>query len=138
MLTKDLKGSCLCGQISFAISPPIKLFQYCHCQKCQKTSGSAFASNMYAKPDQLQWLSGEQFISRYEDPEAKYFSYNFCSKCGSGLPWLTKLETACIIPAGSLDDEPNILPSQSIYWASRPNWYQDACEHPIHDELPAR
>ena len=49
----------------------------------------------------------------------------FCSECGSGLPFVTKSGKDLIVPAGSLDAEPNIQPNDNIFWAERASWYND-------------
>ena len=51
MEPQSVNGSCLCGQITFAVTRPFLFFQYCHCSRCQKISGSAHASNIAADPD---------------------------------------------------------------------------------------
>ena len=71
---KKFKGSCLCGEVRDQFSGPTKVFQYCHCTRCQKITGSAHASNIIIDPIQFEWLNGEISVGRYELPEAKYFS----------------------------------------------------------------
>ena len=138
MVEKKLTGSCLCGEVKFEVDGPIKAFQYCHCSRCQKVSGSAYASNLFVAPEQLTWLQGEESVGRYEVDETKYFATCFCKKCGAKLPWLTQPKNNLIIPAGSLDDELDIKPKQSIYWGSKAKWYVETSEIPFHDELPPR
>jgi hypothetical protein len=38
---------------------------------------------------------------------------------------VTKSGKALIVPAGSLDAEPNIQPNDNIFWAEQANWYDD-------------
>jgi hypothetical protein len=54
----------------------------------------------------------------------------------SSLPWLTQCGKAVVVPAGALDDDPQIRPMQNIYCASRALWYREPAELPSHDELP--
>ncbi len=138
MSEKKLAGSCLCGEVKFEVSGPFKAFQYCHCSRCQKVTGSAHASNIFVAPEQLTWLQGEENVGRFEVEDAKYFATCFCKKCGSSLPWLTQPKNNLIIPAGSLDDELDIKPEQSIYWGSKACWYLSPSELPVHDELPTK
>ncbi len=138
MSEQKYAGSCLCGEVSFQVSGPIKSFQYCHCSRCRKVTGTAHASNMFVAPEQLKWLTGEESVGRFEQPGAKYFATCFCKKCGSSLPWLTQPGNNLIIPAGSLDGAIDIKPKQSIYWQSRADWYQSPTDLPCHDELPQK
>jgi hypothetical protein len=75
-------------------------------------------------------------LGRFELPEAKYFATSFCSKCGSSLPWLTKSGTAMVIPAGTLDDDPQEKPIHNIFMADKASWFTDACDLKQYDALP--
>ena len=46
-----MKGSCLCGGVVYEIDPPFKIFQYCHCSRCRKFTGSAHAANLFVPPN---------------------------------------------------------------------------------------
>lgn len=129
-------GSCLCKKIQYEISGHLGIFQYCHCSRCRKFTGSAHASNIFVKPDQFRWIMGEELVGRYELSEAKYFATCFCKNCGSSLPWLSQSGQVVVIPAGTLDDDPQIKPQQNIFWASRAPWYVDACDLVKYEALP--
>lgn len=132
------KGSCLCGEVNYEISGNLGIFQYCHCSRCRKFTGSAHAANLFVSPAQFKWLTGESFVHTYSLEKAKYFATAFCKNCGSSLPWHSKSGKVVIIPAGTLDEHPGIEPSQNIFCASRADWYQSAGELPEHDKLPAK
>ncbi len=123
MEEKEHKGSCLCGSVTFKITPPYIAFQYCYCSRCRKITGSAHASNIIMPPENFHWTQGKPFVGRYEPGDAKHFATCFCKKCGSTLPWITKSNKAMIVPAGSLDTGPEIKPENSLFWNSRANWY---------------
>ena len=36
-------GRCLCGAVAYTISGNMGIFQYCHCSRCRKSTGSGFA-----------------------------------------------------------------------------------------------
>ena len=133
-----MKGSCLCGKVTYEIEAPIKIFQYCHCQRCRKFTGSAHASNLFVPPAQFRWLEGEELVGRFEEPEAKYFATCFCKNCGSSLPWAVKGGKNIVIPAGTLDDDPGLKPQQSIFWDHRASWYEETCDLNKYAELPGR
>lgn len=133
MDTPTIKGSCVCGAVQFAIRPPYRFFQYCHCSRCRKRTGSAHAANIAILVDQLVWLAGEDPIRRFELPTAKSGGTAFCTTCGSGLPWLTRNGRAWIVPAGTLDDDPGEKPTRNIHFASRAVWHAIAGELPVFD-----
>jgi len=132
----SVTGSCLCREVTYGIKGNLGIFQYCHCSRCRKLTGSAFASNLLVSPDDFSWLSGEGSVGRYELEGAKHFATSFCRKCGSSLPWLTQSGKAVVVPAGTLDGDPQIRPIQNIYCASRAVWYREPTSLPEHDELP--
>ena len=133
-----VSGSCFCKNVSYEITGNMGVFQYCHCSRCQKVTGSAHASNVFVSPDDFKWLSGEENVGRYDPPETKYFATSFCKTCGSSLPWLSKSGQVVIVPAGSLDGDPGIRPSQNIYCGSRSAWYTAASSLPENEEGPSR
>src|SRR5690349_5102994 len=100
------KGTCVCGAVEFEVRPPYRFFQYCHCSRCRKRSGSIHAANLAVMADQLTWLRGEAHVKRFELDGAKSWCNCFCDLCGSGLPWATRNGKAFIVPAGALDDDP--------------------------------
>jgi len=138
MTETEFKGSCLCGAVKYSITGPIKTFQYCYCSRCRKITGSAFSPNIFVPPDQFHWLQGEEYIGRYDHPEAKYFTTCFCSICGSTLPWHVKTGVNVIVPAGTLDDIPLIKPQQNIYWSSRAAWYHHPDELQYYEDSPRK
>lgn len=135
---ENYEGSCLCQNIAYKITGNLGIFQYCHCSRCRKFTGSAHASNLLVAPEQFKWLRGKEFVGSYVPEETKHFATAFCTNCGSSLPWYAKSGKAVIIPAGTLDQHPNIEPFQNIFCASKAEWYRHASELPKYDELPPR
>ncbi len=138
MKESTITGSCLCGKVAFQFSGPIKLFQYCHCSRCRKVTGSAHSANIIVDPEQFRWIQGEELIGRYEVPDAKHFATSFCTHCGSNLPWLAKTGKAIVIPAGALDEAPETKPFQNIFWVDRAKWYENVDHLPKYDRLPKK
>lgn len=136
MSETEVTGSCLCGEVAYAIKGNLGIFQYCSCSRCRKFTGSAFAANLLVSPRDFEWLRGEQHLGRYEIAEAKHFATAFCKLCGSSLPWLAKSGKAVAVPAGTLDQDPQIRPSQNVFCASRATWYLEPGSLPSYDELP--
>jgi hypothetical protein len=138
MQIEKITGRCLCEKVSYQFSGPIKVFQYCHCSRCQKITGSAHASNIIIDPEQFEWLSGEELVGRFELAVAKHFASSFCKVCGSSLPWMTQSGKAMIIPAGTLDDDPKVKPQHNIYYSDKAPWYENVDSLVKFDELPIK
>jgi hypothetical protein len=137
-MSQSIKGSCLCGAVSYQFHGPEYVFQYCHCSRCRKFTGSAHASNIIVNPKYFEWLQGEDQVGRFEHPEAKHYATCFCKRCGSSLPWMAKSGASIVIPAGTLDEDPGMRPTQNIHWKDRAAWREAVESLAQHDELPPR
>ena len=133
-----ISGSCLCGEVSYRFTGPEYVFQYCHCSRCRKFTGAAHGCNIIVAPDQFEWLQGEDSVGRFEHPDAKHFATSFCKRCGSSLPWMAQSRRSVVIPAGTLDEDPKIRPSQNIFWKDRAGWREAVESLPQYDELQPR
>jgi hypothetical protein len=138
MSDQEIYGSCLCGQVAYALSSHLGIFQYCHCSRCRKFTGSAMASNLLARPKAFRWLRGADKVGTYQLETAKHFATAFCKRCGSSMPWFAQTGKVVVVPAGSLDSDPGVRPSQNIFCASDAAWYVEPGELPMHDELPLK
>lgn len=137
-MTEHAQGSCLCGEVRYEITGNLGIFQYCHCSRCRKFTGSAHSANLLVAPEQFRWLAGDDLVGTYSPENTKHFATAFCKQCGSSLPWYAKTGKAVVIPAGTLDTSPDIKPSQNIFCASQAQWYQETSVLPKYDELPAK
>ena len=97
MSSYSATGRCLCNKVRYVITGHLGIFQYCHCSRCRKFNGSAFAANLLVAPTDFHWLSGEEWLGRYEVEDARHFATSFCKNCGSSLPWLGKSGKAVVL-----------------------------------------
>jgi len=132
-MTRTLSGSCLCSAVTFEVTGKIDGFFLCHCARCQKDTGSAHASNLFAADATLIWLTGGNQVRTFRLPDTRH-AKSFCSACGSALP--TVEADSVTIPAGSLDDILAIRPDAHIFGASRAAWDSDLEEIGVYDGLP--
>src|SRR5215218_7897914 len=136
MTENPITGSCLCGNIAFAVKGPFSAFRYCHCSRCQKASGSAHAANLLVPSDQFEWRKGEDRIRRYDMPQAERFSVWFCETCGTRVPHKIRTREDMLIPAGVLDQDPGMRPQNNIFWTSKAPWYTEPQEIPSFSAYP--
>jgi len=129
----SVRGGCLCGIVEFEVDLPFTKFVKCHCSRCRRATGSAFAANAYVLPPAFRWLSGQDHVARFDLSQAASFSTAFCRACGSPLPHATRSGRAIIIPAGSLRDDPGVSPTVDACWQSRARWLSDAVDLPTSD-----
>ena len=136
MANAILKGSCICGAVTYEITGEPRAFYHCHCGRCRKASGTGHASNVILKPESATWTSGEDLLKSYAVPGAIRFRTHFCSACGSPLPRIAQDLSFAVIPAGSLDTEPPLAPTDRIMWDSRTDWSCEAGDLPAWPEYP--
>lgn len=135
---KDVRGQCLCGQIKFVLNGSVSSFHICYCSRCRHSTGSAHASNIFTTPDSITWFSGQHLIRRFELESAKSWSKQFCSVCGSGLPYINRAGTHLVVPAGCLDSELNIEPDDKIFCDAREKWVESIANKIEFAQLPER
>lgn len=121
-MDETIRGSCLCGAVTYVVKAPYLRFVHCYCSRCRRATGASHATNLYVEPDRFSWTSGESYIVRYDLPSAKSFATTFCRRCGGPLPHHTRSGREVVVPAGSLDDEPDLRPQAHIFWGSRARW----------------
>jgi len=131
-----IEGACLCGAVRYRITGELAGFQYCHCSRCRKFTGSAHAANLFTEPKNLAWLSGAEGVGHYVLVAEPPFRTSFCKTCGASLPCMSSSGKFWVVPAGTLEDDPGLAPSQSIFWDSRAPWYREVSSLPRHAEWP--
>lgn len=122
MAEQTLNGSCLCGAVKFTVSGEPARFYHCHCSRCRKSSGAAHASNLFLQNGKIEWSGDTDSIRSFKLPEAERFTRTFCNHCGGPLPREIIALKMAFVPAGTLDDEPNISPQARIFQGSRTTW----------------
>lgn len=130
-----ISGSCLCSKISFECHDHFEQFHLCHCIQCQKATGSAHASNLFTSPNNIQWLSGLDLVKRFDVP-GRTISTAFCTDCGSGVPYISSSGKALIVPAGSLDSAPTLMPQDNIFCSEKAEWYDQALKATQFNQFP--
>jgi len=130
-----LSGSCLCGAVRYTVSGEAQRFYHCHCSRCRKASGTGHASNLFLQGS-LTWISGAELVRTFKLPEAERFTNSFCEVCGSRMPRFIEKLGMVFIPAGSLEDEPDIRPQARIFLDSRAKWSCDESALPGFEQYP--
>lgn len=131
-----LNGSCLCGSVHYRVTGDPQRFYHCHCRRCRKATGTGHATNLMMTNASLVFSQGETLLKHYKVPQAKRFSRQFCSNCGSGVARIVPEINAVVIPAGSLDSEAPIQPQARVFWDSRSKWSCDGDTLPRYAEYP--
>jgi hypothetical protein len=120
-----IRGSCLCGGVTFEIDRASGPVEYCHCNRCRKVSGSASLLTVRVQKQDYRFLTGHELVKIYSAPilyaPPAYRSF-FCSNCGSQVPPPSPEEEAFEIAAGLFDDDFGIRPDKHIFVDLMPAW----------------
>ena len=136
-----IRGSCLCGAVRFEVDRVAGPFELCHCSRCRKVSGSAFAAGIYVNREDLRFTKGLEFIKTYEAPILRApppYRSSFCAQCGSSLPDPSAKSPLVEIPAGALDGDPQLRPDKHIYVDVKSPWFEIADTLPQFDRVEIR
>jgi hypothetical protein len=129
-----IRGSCLCGGVTFEIDSAVGPAEFCHCNRCRKTSGSNALLTVRVRARDYRVLSGRELVRSYAAPvlnEPPSYRSTFCSHCGSPVPELSPDAEFLEIPAGAFDDDPGTRPDKHICVEFMPSWDS------VRDGLPA-
>jgi len=129
-----LTGGCLCGAVRYEVDQDPVWAHSCHCSRCRRITGSAFAANLFVPLDSLRYTRGRDDLETYRPPEAERFITVFCRRCGSTLPFRNPARGLSGIPMGSLDDDPHFGLKAQIWVDSRAPWFEIDPSLPQHPE----
>jgi hypothetical protein len=125
---EPMRASCLCGGIRIEISGKIGPLFYCHCSRCRKASGSAFAANGDVRRKYWNIVSGEELIREFG---SSGIYRAFCSRCGSQLYSRRDADPESFrLRLGLLDGDPERRPLAHTWAGSKAPWFE------ITDGLP--
>ncbi|MEL7106842.1 MAG: GFA family protein [Pseudomonadota bacterium] len=111
-----MKGSCLCGSVTYVVTGPLRPVVACHCDQCRKTSGHYVAAT--SAPREAIEITGQ--VTWYaSSPEARR---GFCGTCGSSLFWDGPGQNISI-HAGTLDGPTGLEVAGHIFCARKGDYY---------------
>jgi len=127
MSTSDrLSGGCLCGAVRYeALGDPLDTC-HCHCERCRRSSGSAFATAVGFPVGAVIWLKERPTSYRSSESASRLF----CPHCGSSVAhhWV---DISTMWPfIGTLDDPESVTPEFHLYTKEQLSWIK------LDDDLP--
>lgn len=126
------EGSCLCGSIQFQLNGGISAPIYCHCSRCRKATGSAYATNGFVNKSDLTVTDVAGTMTYYESSEGK--RKYFCSKCGTPIYSSNSMKPDKLrIRLGVIDSDIIERPISHNFITSKANWEDLDAELPMYD-----
>ncbi len=119
-----LDGGCACGQTRYRLHRAPMFVHCCHCTRCQRETGVAFAHHALIEFTAMSVLSGEpQFVKVPTDSGTTHWVAR-CSGCLTALwnEWGSRKAITRYVRVGTFD-EPNLFPPQAhIFVRSKQPW----------------
>ena len=119
-----MKGSCLCGEVTFSVTAEPRGLSVCHCGQCRKQSGHLWASAHVPDGDlavegEVRWFRSSEHARR-----------GFCPVCGSFLFWKDARDPHTSFALGALEAPTGLRLERHIFTADKGDYYD------IEDGLP--
>ena len=122
-----IRGSCLCGGVRFEVTRAVGPFELCHCSRCRKANGSAFVAFLGVNRADFRLVQGGDLIETFEAPVRESppaYRTQFCGRCGSPVPDVGGDSPWMEVPAGLLDDDPQLRPDRHIFVDYKSPWFR--------------
>jgi hypothetical protein len=113
---------CCCGAVHAEVSgEPIGVFA-CHCEECQRRTGSVFGVSVYY-PKAAVRTSGETTLFVRDGQAGRKVRMQFCPVCGTTVFWEADWQPGRIgIAVGTFFDPDFPTPSASAWERSKHHW----------------
>ena len=124
-------ASCHCGALEVACDGEPRKVSLCHCEQCQRRTGSAFSVAVFYMREQVT-VRGEAVS--YARPSASGFAvdFRFCPTCGSNLFWYPARMPALVgIALGGFADRDFATPEQAVWAGEGHRWVR------LPDQVPS-
>ncbi len=143
MSSETRTASCCCGELTMTVrGEPEKVIR-CHCDYCQRRTGSVFNVSCWYYDDQVVARTGTGTIFN-QGPQNPGIDYVFCPRCGSTVYWEFRgfeplLEGSKLfgIAVGNFVDASFPAPTLDIHTSYRHPWIHDLAGLEPHPGFPA-
>lgn len=116
-------GGCLCGGIRYQYEGEIGPANYCHCEDCRRSTGSAFNIGVRVAGSGFRILQGKPKGFTKSGDRGNALTRHFCPECGSSLYTSSPRHPVFMyIKAGTLDNPSIVKPSHQIWVQSKVPW----------------
>jgi hypothetical protein len=129
-MSRTLKGSCLCGAVTYTVADEFSYALICHCSQCRRATGSAFKPFGGIERGKLEVSGKLRIFGDVMTHDAH------CETCGSLLYSIVSEGTRAHVTYGTLIDAPTLEPTAHIFVGSKAPWYTIRDALPQYPEFP--
>ncbi|WP_280152217.1 GFA family protein [Piscinibacter sp. XHJ-5] len=127
-----MRGSCLCGTITYEASQLDSPIRHCACRTCRKAHSAAFNTSASVRQEHFKWLSGAELLSSFESSPGK--RRYFCSRCGSQMVAQRADSGLFVLRVATLDDDPGQTPQSRIWGSHDVPWLAHGADLPVYPQ----
>ncbi len=124
MTVRIREGGCACGKARYRFTGEPIMVHNCHCQLCQRQTGSTSVFNVFTESENLELLSGELDNHTLAAGSGGNHTIFRCSDCGTAL-WSEYPRFGSLMKGfrgGTLDDAGSITPDVAIWTDFKLPW----------------
>ena len=126
-MSHTASGRCLCGNLQFEVHGRRLWVAHCHCDSCRRNTGSAVATFVGYRKEQLTYTRGERRF--YESSPG--VQRGFCADCGTPMTYeADRCPDEVHLYISTLDNPGDFKPQLHVFIAERIPWME------VHDDLP--
>ncbi|MEO9822868.1 MAG: GFA family protein [Paracoccaceae bacterium] len=135
-MTETHKGRCHCGAATLRFTGKSESTFFCHCQDCQRTTGSPFSVELMVTRDGFA-SAGDLSTYTVSGDSGQGVHRRSCAKCGSGLFLECDADPDYVfVKAGALDDATLVEPEMHIFVSAKQPWVKIADGLPQFERMP--
>ena len=129
-MSRKLTGSCACGAVRYHLLTRPMFVHCCHCDDCQRHTGSAFVLNALIETQAIELLRGNPVAVPMPRALGPHDIYR-CRKCQTAL-WSDYGHTPNVrfVRVGTLDRPAALKPDVHIYTRWKVKWLELPKETP--------
>ena len=87
MTTSSRTATCVCAQLALTLVGDPAMVMLCHCEACQKRTGSSHAVVALFSDEQLESRTGEFKVYERVGELGTQIQFEFCGECGTTVSW---------------------------------------------------
>lgn len=132
-------ASCACGRLTLTcVGEPARV-SMCHCQDCQRRTGSAFSIAAFFPRAAVSAGPGEGRTFTRDSAAGSPVTFHFCAGCGASVYWEpARLPHLIGVAAGAFADPDFPPPEQSVWTKDKHAWVALPADIPAFEAAPVR
>lgn len=123
-------AECACGRLQVTVENEPVAVLTCHCDFCQKRTGSAFQVSVLFPDTRAMAVTGETKVYNGSEingvgtTNGDEVRYHFCPTCGSTVFWTIDGRPGMAIAVGNFVDPGFPAPTMELHTSYRHHWVQ--------------